>query len=73
MGNLDHAQAYVVEEASGIREATLISSVLPSDTRDALRKEIGNYLHFVDQVDWPAIYGHLLDRRGLVRCPTDDQ
>ena len=54
-GNLDHAQAYVVEEASGIREAVLISSVLPSDTRDALRKEIENYLHFVDQVDWPTM------------------
>jgi hypothetical protein len=54
-GNLDHAQAYVVEEASGIREAVLISRVLPSDTRDALRKEIENYLNFVDQVDWPAM------------------
>jgi Protein of unknown function (DUF4239) len=54
-GNLDHAQTYVVEEASGIREATLISNALPSDTRDALRKELGNYLRFVDQVDWPAM------------------
>ena len=54
-GNLDHAQAYVVEEASGIRDVVLISSALPSDTRDALRKEIENYVHFVDQVDWPAM------------------
>jgi len=66
-GNLDHAQAYVVEEASGIREAVLISSVLPSDTRDALRKEIGNYLHFVDQVDWPAM---LRGQEGLHQTPS---
>ena len=66
-GNLDHAQAYVVEEASGIREAVLISSVLPSDTRDALRKEIENYLHFVDQVDWPAM---LRGQEGLHQTPS---
>ena len=66
-GNLDHAQAYVVEEASGIREAILISSVLPSDTRDAVRKEIGNYLRFVDQVDWPAM---LRGQEGLRQTPS---
>jgi hypothetical protein len=66
-GNLDHAQAYVVEEASGIRDVVLISSVLPSDTRDALRKEIGNYLHFVDQVDWPAM---LRGQEGLHQTPA---
>jgi Protein of unknown function (DUF4239) len=66
-GNLDHAQAYVVEEASGIRDAVLVSSVLPSDTRDALRKEIGNYLHFVDQVDWPAM---LRGQEGLHQTPS---
>jgi hypothetical protein len=66
-GNLDHAQAYVVEEASGIRDAVLVSSVLPSETRDALRKEIGNYLHFVDQVDWPAM---LRGQEGLHQTPS---
>jgi hypothetical protein len=66
-GNLDHAQAYVVEEASGIREAILISSALPSDTRDAVRKEIGNYLRFVDQVDWPAM---LRGQEGLRQTPS---
>jgi hypothetical protein len=65
-GNLDHAQSYVVEEASGIRDAILISSVLPSDTRDAVRKEVGNYLRFVDQVDWPAM---LLGQEGLHQTP----
>lgn len=66
-GNVDHAQAYVVEEASGIREAILISSVLPSDTRDAVRTEIGNYLRFVDQVDWPAM---LRGQEGLRQTPS---
>jgi Protein of unknown function (DUF4239) len=65
-GNLDHAQSYVVEEASGIREAILISNVLPSDTRDAVRKEMGNYLRFVDQVDWPAM---LRGQQGLRQTP----
>jgi Protein of unknown function (DUF4239) len=53
--NVDHAQAYAVEEASGIREAILISGVLPSDTHDAVRKELAEYVRFVDQVDWPAM------------------
>jgi hypothetical protein len=53
--NVDHAHGYVSEEASGLRQAILMSAVLPSDTRDALRKEIQNYLRFVDQVDWPAM------------------
>jgi hypothetical protein len=52
--NVDHAQTYVAQEASGIRQAMLISSVLPPDTRDAVRGEIGTYLRFVDEVDWPA-------------------
>jgi hypothetical protein len=53
--NADRAQGYVVEEASGIRQAILMSVGLPPDTRDAVRKELGNYLRFVDQVDWPAM------------------
>jgi len=53
--NVDRAQGYVVEEASGLRQAILMCAVLPSDTRDTVRKEFGNYLRFVDQVDWPAM------------------
>ena len=53
--NVDHAHGYVAEEASGLRQAILMSAVLPSDTRDAVRKEIKNYLHFIDEVDWPAM------------------
>jgi Protein of unknown function (DUF4239) len=53
--NVDRAQGYVVEEASGLRQAMLMSAVLPPDTRDAVRKEFGNYLRFVDQIDWPAM------------------
>jgi hypothetical protein len=64
--NADRAQGYVVEEASGIRQAVLMSAVLPTDTRDALRKEIGNYLRFVDQVDWPAM---LRGQEGIRQTP----
>jgi Protein of unknown function (DUF4239) len=40
--------------------------VLPIDTRDAVRKEIGNYLRFVDQVDWPAM---LRGQEGIRQTP----
>jgi hypothetical protein len=53
--NVDHAHGYVAEEASGLRQAILMSAVLPSDTRDAVRREFENYLRFVDEVDWPAM------------------
>jgi hypothetical protein len=53
--NVDHARSFVVEEASGIRQASLMLTVLPADTRDAARKDLENYLRFVDQVDWPAM------------------
>jgi Protein of unknown function (DUF4239) len=64
--NVDHANGYVVEEASGLRQAILVSAVLPSDTRDAVRKEIQNYLRFVDQVDWPAMQRR---REGIQQTP----
>ena len=64
--NADHAQGYVVEEASGIRQAILMLAVLPPDTREAVEKEIGNYLHFVDQVDWPAM---LRGQEGIGQTP----
>lgn len=73
--NVDRAQGYVVEEASGIRQAILMSAVLPPDTRDALRKEIGNYLRFVDQVDSPAMLrgqeGIRQTPQGAARCAHD--
>ena len=64
--NVDRAHGYVVEEASGIRQTVLMSAVLPPDTRDAVRKEIGNYLRFVDQVDWPAM---LRGQEGIRQTP----
>ena len=66
-GNLDHAHSYLAEEASGIHEVILISATLPSETNTALRKEIGNYLRFVDQVDWPAM---LRGQEGLRQTPA---
>jgi hypothetical protein len=46
-----------------------MSAVLPIDTRDAVRKEIGNYLRFVDQVDWPAM---LRGQEGIRQTPRLD-
>ena len=43
--NVDHAHGYVAEEASGFRQAILMSAVLPSDTRDAIRKELDGTVH----------------------------
>lgn len=64
--NVDHARAYVGEEASGIRQTNLMLTVLPADTREAVRKELGNYLRFVDQVDWPAM---LRGQEGIRQIP----
>ena len=64
--NVDRAQGYVVEEASGIRQAILMLAVLPADTREAVQKELGNYLRFVDQVDWPAM---LRGQEGIRQIP----
>ncbi len=64
--NVDHGQAYVAQEASWIRQAMLISSVLPPDTRDAVRREVGVYLRFVDEVDGPAM---LRSQERVLRLP----
>lgn len=68
--NVDHAQAFVAEEASGIRRALLISNVLPPETRDPVRKQIGDYLRFIDQTDWPAmLHGQARLRRSPPGLP----
>lgn len=53
--NFDHAQAYVVEEATAIRAAVLLSEVLPAEVRTAVRDDVKRYLQFVDTEDWPAM------------------
>ena len=53
--NFDHAQAYVVEEATAIRAAVLLSAVLPAEVRTAVRDDMKQYLQFVDTEDWPAM------------------
>jgi Protein of unknown function (DUF4239) len=53
--NFDRAQAYVVEEATAIRAAVLLSEVLPAEVRTPVRNDIKQYLQFVDTADWPAM------------------
>jgi hypothetical protein len=53
--NLDHANAYVAQEASAIRQSVLLADTLPADTRVAFRAGVKEYLHFVEAEDWPAM------------------
>jgi hypothetical protein len=62
--NMDHAHAYVAEEASEIREAALLTDILPPEVRTAVHGDIKHYLEFVDAEDWPAmLQGHASLRR----------
>lgn len=63
--NLDHAQAFVGQEASAIRETVLLVEDLPADTRNATRAALKTYLHFIETVDWPA----MAEGRGTLRKP----
>ncbi len=57
--NVDHAHAYVAEEASEIRGMALLVEVLPADVRAELRGELGRYIQFVEAEDWPSmLQGH---------------
>ena len=53
--NFDHANAYAAEEASAIREFTILAGALPNDERTSLGSAIKDYLHFVESLDWPAM------------------
>jgi hypothetical protein len=53
--NVDHAHVYVAEEASEIRQAVLLTEVLPADVRAEVRSDIARYLQFVETQDWPSM------------------
>jgi hypothetical protein len=63
--NFDHAQAYVVEEATAIRAAALLSDALPAEMRSTVRDDIKQYLGFVHTKDWPA----MLNGQSNIRQP----
>lgn len=65
--NLDHANAYAAEEASAIRELTILGGALPNDVRTALGNAVKDYLHFVEAEDWPAMKER---RASLKQAPT---
>ncbi|HTI80567.1 MAG TPA: hypothetical protein VL614_08985 [Acetobacteraceae bacterium] len=57
--NVDHAHVYVAEEASEIRQAMLLTEVLPADVRAGVRSDIDRYLRFAETEDWPSmLQGH---------------
>jgi hypothetical protein len=64
--NVDHAHAYVAEEASEIRQAVLLTEVLPADVRSEIRSDIDRYLQFVETEDWPSM---LAGRASLRQLP----
>ncbi len=53
--NLDRANSLVAQEASAIRESTLLANALPDDVRTTLKGAIHTYLSFVEAEDFPAM------------------
>lgn len=53
--NLDHANAYVAQEAIAINEVVLLVDTLPGPTRDAVRAGLQKHLQFIEAEDWPAM------------------
>ena len=53
--NLDRANTLVAQEASAIRESSLLANALPGDARDTLKGSIHTYLGFVEAEDFPAM------------------
>lgn len=53
--NLDHANAYVANEASALREAVMLADALPTAVRTEVKNRVTGYLTFVDSRDWPAM------------------
>lgn len=53
--NVDHAHAYVAQEASDIRQAVLLAELLPPDVRTAVRSDVSRYFEFVETEDWPSM------------------
>jgi hypothetical protein len=53
--NFDHASAYIAQEASAVREAVLLSELLPGDMGNAVCNGAKTYLEFAETEDWPAM------------------
>ncbi len=53
--NFDHADAYIAQEASAIRESVLLANALPGDTGNAVCNGVKTYLEFAETEDWPAM------------------
>ena len=68
--NVDHAHVYVAEEASEIRQAALLTEVLPAPVQAELRNDIDRYLKFVETEDWPSMLrGHASSGSCRRVCP----
>lgn len=53
--NLDHANAYVANEASALRESVMLSESLPPGVRAEVNNGIADYLTFVYSWEWPLM------------------
>jgi hypothetical protein len=57
--NVDHANAYVRNEADAIQTALVFADAFPSSTRTEVRNALRNHLQFTKAEDWPAMMeGH---------------
>jgi hypothetical protein len=65
--NVDHAHAYVAQEATELRQAVLLADVLPPEVRAEIRSDVTRYLEFVETEDWPSMFAGRADLRQLPR------
>jgi hypothetical protein len=53
--NLDHAVAYVGQEAGALRETLLLADALPPEVRTGVRQAIQRHLRRIESEEWPAM------------------
>lgn len=69
--NIDHANAFVGQEASALRQTLLLADTLPADIRTTLRGAVVKHLEFIEKDDWPAMAEGRATSRGLPGGLTD--
>ncbi len=54
-GNVDHAHAFLADEASALGRAVLFADSVGPEAGAAMRRSVTDYVRFVDAEDWPTM------------------
>ncbi len=69
--NFDHASAIVRDEVRNIEEIVILAERLPQNVQTGIRRDIGQYLQFTKEHEWPAMLGGNAKMRTSVPGLTD--